>query len=218
MKRRLFSALCLVLALVMLLPASVVMASSSESPIENIEYASNGKIIGTGEGYYILEKDGTTSYIDEDGHILGEYWITVNTFIDLTPSEYVEIDEFFGVAVKSVRQNFADEWVENMTVFSYVVRFEDPFVQPSALAPWADNKNVLSYGMNGFTFSDEIKLYSKFDTNRDEAVDVFDFFLVKSICMETYEPTVEDKVRSDVNLDGVVDLFDYVEIKSSIFN
>ncbi len=56
------------------------------------------------------------------------------------------------------------------------------------------------------------------DVNKDGSVDVFDYIIVKSICMNTVEYTDEEYAAADVNADGSVDVFDYLQVKTVYFN
>lgn len=55
------------------------------------------------------------------------------------------------------------------------------------------------------------------DINGDGSFDMFDYFLIKSIYFEIFEPTDIELERADVNGDGFVDAFDYLAIKTLFF-
>lgn len=55
------------------------------------------------------------------------------------------------------------------------------------------------------------------DVNRDEALDMFDYLLIKSIYFEEYTPDEAQKELADINGDNSIDMFDYLLIKRAYF-
>ncbi len=55
-----------------------------------------------------------------------------------------------------------------------------------------------------------------YDVNNDESVDVFDYMLVKSICLNV-QGSEDFEEFADINADGYIDIFDYLEIKTEYF-
>lgn len=72
-----------------------------------------------------------------------------------------------------------------------------------------------------YTSNDDLVINSEAlicDVNGDMVLDVFDYFTVKSICMETIQFTEDEFSFADVNGDGSVDVFDYYQVKTAYFN
>ncbi len=53
------------------------------------------------------------------------------------------------------------------------------------------------------------------DVNGDGTLDIFDYVMLKSICLGEYEPAESELALADVNGDGEVDVFDYAWVKSA---
>lgn len=68
------------------------------------------------------------------------------------------------------------------------------------------------------TTDDDNLVYFKGDVNFDEAIDKFDYILVKRYCLDTITFNDEQKTRGDVNYDEAIDKFDYILIKRHCFN
>lgn len=56
------------------------------------------------------------------------------------------------------------------------------------------------------------------DVNLDETVDIFDYLMIKSICLNLFVPTDDEFKRADVTADGSVDVFDYLTVKTMCFS
>lgn len=55
------------------------------------------------------------------------------------------------------------------------------------------------------------------DVNADNAVDMYDCMMIKSIYFGVYLPTAAELVRADPVADGTVDMYDYMSVKSICF-
>ncbi len=75
-------------------------------------------------------------------------------------------------------------------------------------------RDVLSY--INIEYVSEVT-YAEGDVNGDGKVNMFDYMVVKSICLNKHEPTAEVLERADVNGDGNVNMFDYLVVKSYCF-
>ncbi len=59
--------------------------------------------------------------------------------------------------------------------------------------------------------------YETGDVNADGKVNMFDYMLIKSFCMNKAVPTEDQAKRADVNGNGNIDMFDYIIVKSVCF-
>ncbi len=54
------------------------------------------------------------------------------------------------------------------------------------------------------------------DINCDNRVNMFDYMMLKSICLNKVIPTEEQSARSDCNKDGKINMFDYLALKATV--
>lgn len=73
-----------------------------------------------------------------------------------------------------------------------------------------------SFNENSYARLEEAPQRNIFDINNDGGVDIFDYMLVKSICLGV-EGNDEFKQYADVNSDDNIDIFDYLSIKTEYF-
>ena len=54
------------------------------------------------------------------------------------------------------------------------------------------------------------------DINGDGSLNMFDYMMLKSICLNKITPSEEQYARADVNGDGRVNMFDYMAVKTMV--
>lgn len=210
MKKKLLKVVSLALVLILALPFCV-----SAFTVEELELMSGGTIIDSTDEYYILDIDGETQYVKEDGTIYGEYVIISYQKVDIEPFDNGETDEFFGVKVAKVKALSEVELTDGMTIYPYVVVLQDVFAGAEAEAIWAANESIRSVTNNSYTGLPAT--YIDGDVNADGVVDAFDCLIVKGIYFDSYEATEDELTRADINGDGEIDMFDYLKVKAIYF-
>ena len=77
-------------------------------------------------------------------------------------------------------------------------------------------KRVIECG-EGVTNVTISTIYGSGDTNYDDVIDVYDYILIKRMCMETYDwPFTSQVGAADINLDSKVDQYDYILVKRHV--
>ncbi len=234
MKKKLIRIIALTLIFLMAFPFTSF--ASYELTPEEVVYYAQGTIIDYVEDgdYYVMKgsvddkSEGVERihYVDNTLHAYGEYTIDLCEYAVKISDIENGLDEFLGVKVSRIKPLFREEWLESgrITVYSYHVDLEDVWAGDEAEAIWSENSAVWTSKSSGkkaiFPYSYMIMeecTYIDGDINKDNTVDVFDYFMVKSICLETYEPIFAEEIYADYNKDGTIDVFDYAAVKEICF-
>lgn len=115
---------------------------------------------------------------------------------------------FFGLSL----ERFVD--LSKNGEYRYEVKLE--YDRASSIVPKATMKRVIECG-EGVTNVTISTIYGSGDTNYDDVIDVYDYILVKRMCMETYDwPFTSQVGAADINLDSKVDQYDYILVKRHV--
>lgn len=239
MKKKITRIIAITLILVMAFPFTSFAAY--EFTPEEIVYYAQGTIIDYVEDgdYYVMKgsvddkRDGVERihYIDNKFDAYGEYMITLKEYVVTNTDIKNGLDEFLGVKVSHISFGFSDEAIEEifggqMPHYTYRVTLEDVWAGDEAVKIWQESGYIHGTGQLDeaygglFTYNYmrmEECTYIDGDINKDDIVDVFDYFMVKSICLETYEPIFAEEIYADYNKDGTIDVFDYAAVKEICF-
>jgi hypothetical protein len=122
----------------------------------------------------------------------------------------------------SHNHEYGSKWVTNGTHHWHVCSCGDTADYSEHLpGPWVSQGDGTKYQFCNVCFAvmgiDSTEKILTGDVNADGSIDMFDYFIIKSIYFKNHTPTADEEKRADIDGSGEIDVFYYLTLKDYLF-